>query len=397
MGPVAFTRHAPFLAWLVGSGAFAGCGAGSDRREPAATTSAALRQCANAVLEGIDVSDGQGRVDWTAVRTAGVDFAIIKATQGTYDTQRTFAASWVGARAAGVYRSAYHFFDPTEDGEAQAQHFLSVLGPAGSDDLPAMLDIECPTGRADTTCLDTGTSDEASAADIATRMWNFIHAVEQSTGKKPLIYTYGSYFASNGVDTTGLEAYPLAIADPVAGSCFDVPSPWSDAVLWQYSFTGVVPGVSDAVDRDRFIGTLQGLQQFAGGCPGLATGIAPCVEALDGSPPESPDDAAAQGADDGAAQGVDEAAAQGADEAAPGEGANAGLDSSAEGPGRSPGCGCRVTSSGTTAGVRGFGGAGASALAAAFLAGCRRRHPRRRMLAGRSKEPPCRRPTSAKG
>jgi GH25 family lysozyme M1 (1,4-beta-N-acetylmuramidase) len=231
--------------------------------EETASSRDALQQCVSASVEGVDVSDGQGTIDWASVKAAGVDFALMKATQGTYDTQKTFAANWAGAQAAGLYRSPYHFFDPTADGAAQAQHFLAVVGPFAPDDLPAMLDIECPTGSADTTCLGTGTSDAASATDIATRMWAFIHAVEQATGKRPLIYTYGSYFASNGIDTTGLDAYPLYIADPVTGSCFSVPSPWSSAVLWQYSFTGSVSGISDAVDRDKFIGTLADLQQLA--------------------------------------------------------------------------------------------------------------------------------------
>src|ERR1700722_18678628 len=194
------------LAWPVPAALMAGCGASPQSSESTATTAEALQQCETVSVEGIDVSNGQGKINWTSVKAAGVDFAIMKATQGTYDTQSTFAANWAGSKAAGVIRSPYHFFDPTEDGAAQAQHFLSVVGAMGPDDLPPMLDIECPTGSPDTTCLGTGTSDAASAADIATRMWAFIDAVQQATGKRPIIYTYEDYFSSNGIDTTGLDA-----------------------------------------------------------------------------------------------------------------------------------------------------------------------------------------------
>src|SRR3954468_18448069 len=93
-----------------------------------------------AVVEGVDVSDGQGTIDWKAAKGAGLGFAVIKATQGTYNTQKTFASNWSNAKAAGLVRAAYHFFDPTQDGVAQAQHFLSVVGPLGPGDLPPMLD-----------------------------------------------------------------------------------------------------------------------------------------------------------------------------------------------------------------------------------------------------------------
>ena len=92
--------------------------------EPVTNHAAALTACAGATVEGVDVSDAQGAIDWAAARGAGIEWAAIKATQGTYNTQQRFAANWANARAAGVIRGAYHFFDPTEDGVAQAQYFL---------------------------------------------------------------------------------------------------------------------------------------------------------------------------------------------------------------------------------------------------------------------------------
>jgi GH25 family lysozyme M1 (1,4-beta-N-acetylmuramidase) len=362
------------LAWLVLAVLVAGCGASPESSEPTATTAEALQQCETVSVEGIDVSNGQGKIDWATVKAAGVDFAIMKATQGTYDTQSTFAANWAGSKAAGVIRSPYHFFDPTEDGAAQAHHFLSVVGAMGPGDLPPMLDIECPTGSADTTCLGTGTSDAASAADIATRMWAFIDTVQQATGKMPIIYTYESYFSSNGIDTTGLDAYPLYIADPVSGKCFDVPAPWTSAVIWQYSFTGTVSGISGDVDRDRFIGTLAELQQFAQTTVGADAGA----------------DAGPEAGTDG---GRDAGPEAGGVEAGPlPEGGSDAGDLDQGGGGK--GCGCRVA--GFEAGELPRLALGAFAVLA--LAGAwRRRHSSVSVLAGRSKEPPCRRPTSAKG
>ena len=239
------------------------------------------QQCPAETVDGIDVFDGQGAIDWAAVRAAGIAFALIKATQGTYDTQSTFPANWQGARHAGVARGAYHFFDPTEDGAAQALHFLAVIGSPSPGDLPPVLDIECPDGAPD--CLGTGLGGQgaAAASAIGQQMRAFLGQVEQASGRRPVIYSFATYFASNGVDTTGLETYPLFLAWPGdAGACFEVPAPWAAATFWQYSFTGAVPGVAVAVDRDRFLGSPGALQALGG--RGRAThlrlpeGRAPC-------------------------------------------------------------------------------------------------------------------------
>lgn len=252
-------------------------GGAIDGAEPTGCTSAALEQCPSQSVEGIDVYDGQGTVDWAAVAGGGIAFAMIKATQGTYDAQATFGANWSGAQRAGVRRGAYHFFDPYEDGAAQAQQFLSTVGPLVTGDLPPMLDIECPDGDPD--CLGTGEMGDAasgSPAAIAQRMWDWIHTVEGATGMKPFVYTFASYFASNGIDTTGLEAYPLFLAEvpsmpPTDGTCVAVPAPWSRATMWQYSWSGTVPGIQGLVDRDRFLGSLTDLQAFALGGGGRAS------------------------------------------------------------------------------------------------------------------------------
>jgi lysozyme len=244
-----------------------GCGAGRGG-EDTSRTSQPLDECTSGTVEGIDVFDGQGSIDWPAVAADGIRFAMIKATQGTYDTQSTFAYNWAEGGAAGVYRGAYHFFDPTEDGVLQARYFLSVVGRSAPDDLPPMLDVECPDGDDD--CLNPGQSGQAAPSDIRTRIQDFLAAVEQSTGKKPILYTFASYFVQSGVDATGLDAYPLFIAYPTSAGCFELPSPWSQAVMWQYSWKGSVSGIGVAVDRDRFLGTSAGLEAFADmshGCP----------------------------------------------------------------------------------------------------------------------------------
>ncbi len=128
---------------------FWGCGSADD--EHTSQSDAPITACAHATVEGVDVSDGQGTIDWGTAHAAGIDFAVIKATQGTYKHAGDVPRQLERRKGGGIVRGAYHFFDPTEDGVAQANRFLSVVGELGAGDLPPMLDLECPDG--DTACL----------------------------------------------------------------------------------------------------------------------------------------------------------------------------------------------------------------------------------------------------
>jgi lysozyme len=374
----------PFLAvFLVGC---SGRGVGEDTGR----TSEAVQECAPHTVEGVDVFGGDGTIVWSSVKAAGIDFAMIKATQGTYNTQSTFAADWSGSKAAGLLRSAYHFFDPTEDGTAQAQHFLSVAGSGAPGDLPPMLDIECPDG--DANCVYTGNAGQATAAEIHQRMWDFLNAVETATGKKPIVYTFHSYFTSNGIDTTGLQAYPLFIADITDAGCFDVPAPWTSATIWQYSWSGQVNGIASAVDRDRFIGMLADLMALAsgptdggdGGEAGRGAGSADGgVNA--GQDAGAGEDAAANSSSDAAGDAepdvpTDDGTTMRSSDVSPASASRHG----------STGCACFAAGRGE-ANARGWYALFGMVLGASSLVARRAR----RVLAGPCI--PCRRPTSAKG
>lgn len=76
---------------------------------------------------GVDVSSYQGEVDWPVLAEQGVDFAFIKATEGSLLQDRRFAANWAGAAAAGVRAGAYHFLSYDSPGETQADNFIAAV------------------------------------------------------------------------------------------------------------------------------------------------------------------------------------------------------------------------------------------------------------------------------
>ncbi len=231
-----------------------------------------VQECPTTTLEGIDVFSGNGTIDWTKVKDSGRLFAFIKATQGNYNKQATFAATWASAKAAGVLRSPYHFFDGTIDGTTQAQWVLDELAAAGGlqpGDLSPMLDLECPTSStqslAQSNCEYTGDSGWVALATLKQRVYDWLAAVQQATGRTPIIYSYPAWFGDNSFTDTMLASYPLFIA--TYSSCASVPAPWTQAAFWQYSATGTVPGISGQVDEDRFIGSAGDLGGYMGAPP----------------------------------------------------------------------------------------------------------------------------------
>ena len=60
-------------------------------------------------VRGVDVSRYQGDIDWPVLAGQGIDFAFIKATEGSTLVDPRFAANLDGATAAGLRVGAYHF------------------------------------------------------------------------------------------------------------------------------------------------------------------------------------------------------------------------------------------------------------------------------------------------
>jgi hypothetical protein len=99
-------------------------GAGSAVVTPFATT-----------VPGVDVSHYQGTINWASVRSAGIQFAYIKATEGTTYKDPMFNTDYLGAYNNGVIRGAYHFARPDlSTGAAQATYFA---GSGGAWSTPA--------------------------------------------------------------------------------------------------------------------------------------------------------------------------------------------------------------------------------------------------------------------
>ena len=107
------------------------------------------------MIKGIDVSVHQGTIEWRVARLDGVEFAMIKATQGRGETPATeqlqvftdsrFAYNIEHAHAAGIKVGVYHYFTArtAEEVDREVEYFLSVIRPyRGMIDLWAAVVVE---------------------------------------------------------------------------------------------------------------------------------------------------------------------------------------------------------------------------------------------------------------
>lgn len=92
-------------------------------------------------VQGVDVSEANGAIDWQTVRAGGADFAYLRATSGADGRDARFADNWRQVYAAGLRRGAIHIFSFCRLAVDQANNFV-VTVPRVSDALPAAVDID---------------------------------------------------------------------------------------------------------------------------------------------------------------------------------------------------------------------------------------------------------------
>ena len=169
-------------------------------------------------VQGADVSEWQGNVDWSAMRHKGIEFAFARVSDGASHVDPTFSSNWKKMKAAGLLRGAYQYFEPGQSAKAQADMVVNKVGKLGSGDLPCVIDVETSGGQ--------------SASTIASKLKTWLQIVKKGTGKTPIIYT-GAYFWEGSVKSKAFSGYPLWIA-AYGPSCPSVPNGWGNWKMWQY-------------------------------------------------------------------------------------------------------------------------------------------------------------------
>jgi lysozyme len=194
-------------------------------------------------VRGIDVSYYQGEIDWPTVRASGIAFAYIKATEGGDYLDVKFKQNWHAAKAAGVKRGAYHFYNLCRPVRDQIAWFEQNV-PRDPNALPPAIDMEwVPTSK--------NCPIRPSRAKIVADLQLFLEHIERHYGKRPVIYVTGSFH--HDILEGAFNDYPfwLRAIDGPPGQRYAF-RPWQ---LWQYSARGTLPGVRGQIDKNAFAGT----------------------------------------------------------------------------------------------------------------------------------------------
>ena len=98
-------------------------------------------------VQGIDVSDENGAIDWAMVKARDVDFAYVRATSGTSSRDPGFTANWAGAGDAQIRRGALHVFSLCGTAEGQAGAFGATV-PSSTALTASVTGMSTPRPRA---------------------------------------------------------------------------------------------------------------------------------------------------------------------------------------------------------------------------------------------------------
>lgn len=204
----------------------------------------------NYPVHGTDVSKYQTDVDWHTLRHHGIAFAFIKATEGGDRFDNYFQQNWDGAKKAGIPRGAYHFYYFCRPAIEQAQWFIRHV-PRDPSALPPVLDMEW--NHTSPTC-----KLRPPPETVRAEMRVFLDALERHYGKRPIIYTTIDFFDDNQL--THFRGYPFWLRS-VAGHPDERygKHPWT---FWQYTGTGILPGIKGDADINVFNGSAAAWQTW---------------------------------------------------------------------------------------------------------------------------------------
>ena len=193
------------------------------------------------IVHGIDVSKWQGNINWEKVKADGYEFVIIRmgyrgySEAGGLAIDEMFYKNIQGAQAAGLNVGVYFFSQAINETEAleEAEFVLDAL--EGYElQYPIVYDPELIRDQ-------PARTNDVTGEQFTKNTIVFCEAI-QAAGYEPMIYS-NMVWEAFLFDMTQLQEYPFWYADYEP-----IPQTPYDFVIWQYSETGTVDGISGNVD-----------------------------------------------------------------------------------------------------------------------------------------------------
>ncbi len=203
----------------------------------------------NHPVHGIDISRYQGDIDWGLVRGSGVSFAYIKATEGGDHADPSFQRYWREAGQARIPRGAYHYYYFCRSGAEQAAWFIRNV-PRERGALPPVIDLEWTHNSR--TCKHQPSYDE-----LRREVASFMSILQRHYGQRPIIYTTVDFYRDMNMGQYREEFWLRSVAGHPR-----IVYPGQNWGFWQYTGTGLVPGISGRVDLNVFAGSASDWRQW---------------------------------------------------------------------------------------------------------------------------------------
>jgi len=195
-------------------------------------------------VHGVDVSKFQGTINWAQAKRSGISFAFIKATEGGDLLDTRFKENWRGAKDVGMPRGAYHFYYFCRPAIEQVRWFIKHV-PKTRGSMPPVLDMEwnskSPTCRL-----------RPPAEKVRSEMGIFLRELKRHYGKQPIVYTTIDFYRDNQLNRVkGVTYWLRSVAEHP-----DILYPGQNWKFWQYTGTGIVPGIKGNADINVFNGSV---------------------------------------------------------------------------------------------------------------------------------------------
>ena len=198
------------------------------------------------VVNGIDVSQWQGTIDWNKVKADGIDFAIIRAGGRSYSEggrlyfDDNFYANIEGAQAAGIMVGVYYFSQAKTEAEAVEEAEWVIDYIEGYDvQLPVYMDYEHASDSANPGRIKNLTKAQRTANAKA-----FCETIE-AAGYETGVYS-NLNFLNDSIDGAALSKLYTIWAAQYNYRCQYA----SEYLTWQYSSSGSVEGISGRTDMN---------------------------------------------------------------------------------------------------------------------------------------------------
>lgn len=186
------------------------------------------------MLNGIDVSEHQGVINWDSVKSSGIDYAIIRVGYGDdifSQDDRQFKRNADECTRVGLPFGVYIYSYATsiDQSRSEAQHVLRLIKNYKLS-YPVYYDLE-----------DSGTTGQCSNSFIADMAQNFCNIIK-SRGYVPGVYANTNWW-NNKLTDRRFDSWQKWVAQYASRCTYS-----GDYGMWQYASDGRVNGINGNVD-----------------------------------------------------------------------------------------------------------------------------------------------------